>query len=42
MDDKIKKYLADIIKAIDEIDITLNDKGRSSSIIEARGSCIAE
>ena len=32
MDDKIKKYLADIIKAIDEIDITLNDKGRNFNI----------
>lgn len=29
MDDRIKKYLADIIKAIDEIEITLNDKGKN-------------
>ena len=29
MDEKINKYLADILKAIDEIDVTLNANGRN-------------
>lgn len=32
MDNRIKKYLADILKAIDEIDTTLNDRGRNFNL----------
>lgn len=32
MDDKIKKYLIDILAAIDEIDVTLNKNGRNFNI----------